>query len=134
MSKRDLQKLSRRERQIMDLIYRKKNATAREILNDIENPPSYSAIRASMRILEEKGFLKHTEQDGRYLYEPVVLAETAKRSALHRLLETFFENSASKALSTLLSSDELKIDDKELDELEELITDARKRNAKETEK
>jgi len=122
----DIHKLSRRERQIMEVIYRQKGASARDVLEQIEDPPSYSAIRASMRILEEKGFLTHREKEGRYLFEPTVRLDRAKRSAIFRVVETFFENSASKALNTLLSSSELEVDDDELDRLEAMIAKARK--------
>jgi predicted transcriptional regulator len=100
-SKGNINQLSRRERQIMDVIYRQKEASVREVLDQIENPPSYSSIRASMRILEEKGHLKHSNKDGRFVFKPTLTPEKAKRSAIHRVVETFFESSASKALSTL---------------------------------
>src|SRR6476469_6977063 len=94
--------LRRRERQIMDVVYQLGRATAADVLERIPNPPSYSAVRAMMRVLEEKGVLKH-EQDGpRYLYRPVVLREKARRSALKQMLRTFFDGSTEQAVAALL--------------------------------
>ncbi len=123
----DLNGLSRRERQIMDVVYRRGRASAREVQDRIPDPPSYSAVRASMRILEEKGFLRHEKRaDGRYIFEPTVQPDRARESALKRVVETFFENSAAKAMSTLLSSSELDVTEEELARLEKLIASARR--------
>lgn len=117
--------LSRRERQIMDVIYRLGRATAAEVLDRLPDPPGYSAVRALLRILEEKGHLRH-EQDGqRYVYLPTVPRDAAKESALKHLLRTFFDGSTEDAVAALL---DLKGDDlsaKELDRLARMIENAR---------
>ena len=94
--------LSRRERQIIDILYAQGRATAAEVQALLPDPPSYSAVRAMLRILEEKGHVRH-EQDGpRYIYLPTVGRDNAKRSALHHMLKTFFDGSAEQAISALL--------------------------------
>ena len=106
--------LSRRERQIMDVLFRQGRATVAEVLAGMPDPPSYSAVRALLRVLEDKGHVLH-EEDGRaYVYRPTVARETARRSALKHLLNTFFDGSAEQAVAALLdlsgpklSSDEL---------------------------
>lgn len=120
------QKLSRRERQLMDALYRLGRATAAEIHQSIPDPPSYSAVRAMLRILEEKGHIRHEAQHLRYVYMPVVTREKARRSAVKHLLHTFFEGSPEEAVATLLdvSADDLSRD--ELDRIAALIEKARK--------
>ena len=116
--------LSRRERQIMDVIYRRGRATAAEVLEDIPDPPSYSAVRALLRLLEDKGHVHH-EQDGpRYVYLPTVNRERARRSALTHVVKTFFDGSATDAVAALLDNDAM--DHEELDRLSALIEQARK--------
>lgn len=116
--------LSRRERQIIDILYTQGRATAAEVQTSLPEPPSYSAVRAMLRILEEKGHVRH-EQDGpRYVYVPTVEHDNAKRSALHHMLQTFFEGSAEKAISALLD-DTSKLSDAELERLAKLIDQAR---------
>src|SRR5438477_5908116 len=95
--------LSRRERQIMDAIYQRGQATAAEVQEDLPDPPSYSAVRAMLRLLEEKGYLKH-EQDGpRYLFKPTLAREKARKSAMKQMLETFFDGSTEQAVAALLN-------------------------------
>ena len=116
--------LSRRERQIMDVIYRRGRATAAEVLEDIPDPPGYSAVRAMLRLLEIKGHIRH-EQDGpRYVFLPVVNRDRARRSALTHVVRTFFDGSATDAVAALLDNDA--IDHAELDRLSALIEQARK--------
>lgn len=119
-------KLSRRERQIMDVLYRMGRATAAEILQAIPDPPGYSAVRAMLRTLEEKKHIRHEEKDFRYVFIPVVSREKARRSALNHLLETFFEGSPEQAVATLLDASTRKISDEELDRMAQMIEDARK--------
>lgn len=120
--------LSRRERQILDVLYRQGRATAAAVQASMPEAPSYSAVRAMLRILEEKGHVTH-EQDGpRYVYRPTVARENAKRSAMRHMLQTFFEGSAEKAISALLD-DTSQLSDAELDRLARLIDDARKTGA-----
>jgi predicted transcriptional regulator len=118
--------LSRRERQILDILYQKGRATAAEVQADLPEPPSYSAVRALLRILEEKGHVKH-EQDGpRYVYLPTVARDNAKRSALRHILQTFFDGSAEQAISALLDEPSTRLSRDELDRLATLIDGARK--------
>ena len=117
--------LSRRERQIMAVIYRLGRATAAEVLDQLEDPPSYSAVRAHLRILEEKGHIRH-EQDGpRYVFLPTLPRELARDSALKHLVQTFFEGSTSQAMAALLDANP-RISKLELEGLSRLIEKARK--------
>jgi predicted transcriptional regulator len=118
--------LSRRERQIMDIVYGQGQATAAEVMERLPDPPSYSAVRAMLRLLEEKGYLKH-EQDGmRYVYLPTLSREKARRSALKQLVQTFFDGSTEEAVAAILDMSGSKLSDTELDRLSELIEKARK--------
>lgn len=117
--------LSRRERQIMDALFRLGRATAAEVRAAIEDPPSYSAIRAQLRTLEEKGHLKHESDGPRYVYLPRVRPDQARRSALRHLVDTFFSGSAAQAASALLDTHSTKLSKQELDTLSELIARAR---------
>lgn len=126
MTKNPHAHLSRRERQIMDVIYTKGRATAAEVLEEIPLPPSYSAVRAMLRLLEEKGYLRH-EQDGpRYVFLPTLSRERARQSAMKQLLQTFFDNSAEQAVAALLDMSRARLSDAELDRLSEMIERARK--------
>jgi predicted transcriptional regulator len=117
--------LSRRERQIIDILYANGRSTAAEVQASLPEPPSYSAVRAMLRILEDKGHVRH-EQDGpRYVYLPTVGRENAKRSALHHMLQTFFDGSAEQAISALLDDKSARLSDAELDRLARLIDRAR---------
>jgi predicted transcriptional regulator len=117
--------LSRRERQIMDVIYRHGRATAGEVLEQMPDPPSYSAVRAMLRVLEDKGHLRH-EQDGpRYVYVPMVNRERASRSALRHLVQTFFDGSTEQVVAALLEGADTKLSDMELDRLSRLIEQAK---------
>ena len=116
--------LSRRERQIMDVIYRRGRATAAEVLDDIPDPPSYSAVRAMLRLLEEKGHVRH-EQDGpRYVFLPTVNRDRARKSALKHVVRTFFDGSATDAVAALLDAD-AKLSESDLDRLSVMIQNAR---------
>ena len=118
--------LSRRERQIMDVVYRLSRATAAEVLDALPDAPSYSTIRALLRVLEEKGHLKH-EQDGpRYVFLPTVARDKARRSALRQLVQTFFEGSTAQAVAALLGEPGANLSDDDLDRLSRLIDQARK--------
>jgi BlaI family transcriptional regulator, penicillinase repressor len=117
--------LSRRERQIMDSIYRRGRATAAEVLEDLPDPPSYSAVRTMLRLLEDKGHLSH-EQDGpRYVYLPTVPRENARAHALRHLVSTFFNGSAEQAMAALLEMSDAGLSPQELDRLQKLIEAAR---------
>lgn len=117
--------LSRRERQIMDVVYRLERVSVTEVLERLPDPPSYSAVRAMLRILEEKGHLRH-EQDGpRYVYLPTTPREAARESALKHLLRTFFDGSTEAAVAALLDIRRDNLSDAELDRLNRLIEQAR---------
>ena len=121
--------LSRRERQIVDILYAQGRGTAAEVQAQLPDPPSYSAVRAMLRILEEKGHVRH-EQDGpRYVYLPTVARESAKRSAMRHMLQTFFNGSAEQAISALLDDSSSKLSDAELDRLAQMIEQARRSGA-----
>jgi predicted transcriptional regulator len=120
------QDLSRRERQILDILYQQGQATAADVQNALPEPPSYSAVRALLRILEEKGHVQHQQDGPRYIYLPTIARENAKRSALRHMLRTFFDDSAEQAISALLDDSSAKLSPAELDRLARLIEDARK--------
>ncbi|HLM61730.1 MAG TPA: BlaI/MecI/CopY family transcriptional regulator [Pyrinomonadaceae bacterium] len=126
MSKKELNTLSRRERQIMDIVYSLGQATATEVMENLPNPPSYSAVRALLRVLEEKGHLRHTLNGQRYVFSPTIARERAKRSALRGVLQTFFGGSAEEAVAALLDISEERLSDDELKRMENLIKQARK--------
>jgi BlaI family transcriptional regulator, penicillinase repressor len=126
MTKQPHLDLSRRERQIIDILYAQGRATAAEVQAALPDPPSYSAVRAMLRILEDKGHIRH-EQDGpRYVYVPTVARDNAKRSALNHMLQTFFDGSAEQAISALLDDSSARLSDGELDRLARLIDQARR--------
>lgn len=117
--------LSRRERQIVDILYANGRATAAEVRAALPEPPSYSAVRAMLRILEDKGHVRHVQDGPRYVYVPTVARNNAKRSALRHVLQTFFDGSAEQAISALLDDRSAKLSDVELDRLAQLIARAR---------
>jgi predicted transcriptional regulator len=119
--KPSLNELSRRERQIMDILFREGQATASEVQSAMADAPSYSAVRAMLRILEDKGHIRH-EQDGpRYIYKPVIARERAKRSAMRHLLHTFFEGSHEQAVAALLDEASTSLSEQELARLADVI-------------
>jgi BlaI family transcriptional regulator, penicillinase repressor len=119
-------RLGSRERQIMELVYRLGQATVAEVLAQIEDPPSYSAVRAMLRILEDKGHLKHVQDGPRYLYLPVVSGERARRSILQDVVKRLFDNSTEKAVAALLESSSDRMSDAELERLRRMIDSARR--------
>jgi predicted transcriptional regulator len=119
-------KLSRRERQIMDVIYKRGKATAAEVQQELPEDPNYSTVRAQLRVLEEKGCLRHEEQGLRYVFLPTIPREQARSSALKRLVETFFDGSAEQVVAALLDGSAGKLSDQELARLSGLIDKAKK--------
>jgi BlaI family penicillinase repressor len=118
--------LSRRERQIMDYLYQAGRATAAEVLDSITDPPGYSSVRATLRILEQKGHVRH-EEDGRaYVFIPVVRKDAARKRALAHLVKTFFDNSAEQAVAALVDLAGPRADGAELDRIAKIIGDAKK--------
>jgi BlaI family penicillinase repressor len=116
--------LSRRERQIMDIIYARGQATAAEVTAALADPPSYSAVRALLRILEQKGHLRHQQDGPRYVFLPTVSRDRARRSALRNLVRTFFDGSSAQAAAALI--DQAQLSNEEFDRLAEAIDKARK--------
>ena len=117
---------SRRERQIMDILYARGRATAAEIHEALPDAPSYSAVRAKLRVLEEKGHVRHEEESLRYVYLPTVARDTARRSALRHLVTTFFEGSVEQAVAALLDVSSAGLDERELDRIASLVEEAKK--------
>jgi predicted transcriptional regulator len=119
------QPLTRREREIMDILYRRGRASAQEVLADLSDPPSYSAVRALLRLLEEREHVKHTEDGQRYIYAPVAARSDARRSALSHVVKTFFAGSVEQAVAALVESPRSKLSREELDRLSDLIDRAK---------
>jgi predicted transcriptional regulator len=117
--------LSRRERQILDVLYRAGRATAAEVQQAIPSAPSYSAVRTLLRILEDKGHVRHEQDGARYVYLPTVARARAQRSALRHLLNTFFEGSATQAIAALLDEDAERLTDDDWDRLQSMVDRAR---------
>jgi len=125
MSQPSPEHLSRRERQIMDILYERGSATAAEVLEGLPDPPSYSAVRAALRILEEKGHVSHQRRGQKYVFSPVISRRQAQKKATQRLLKTFFDGSREKAVAALLG-DGRQLDEDELQRIADLIEQARK--------
>ena len=118
--------LSKRERQIMEAIYRRKSASVKEVLAEIPSPPTYSAVRSILNILEEKGFLKHKKLGKKYVYSPTISAGKATKSAVKQLLHTYFDNSLEKAVTTMLEMHNDGLTDADYKRLSRIIERARK--------
>jgi predicted transcriptional regulator len=119
--------LSRRERQIMNIVYRRGEATAAEILEEIPDPPTYSTVRALLRVLVEKEHLQHRAEGPRYVYSPTVSRQKARAGALAQVVSTFFDGSAAQEVSALIGSSQAKLSKTELDEMSALIAAARRK-------
>ena len=117
--------LGRRERQIMAFIYRRGQATAAEVMEGITNPPSYSGVRAMLRILEEKGHLQHRREGARYVYAPTLSSEEAGRSAMNYMIQAFFDGSTERAVAALLDLKSKELSEDDLDRLAGLIDQAK---------
>ena len=130
MSRKSITDLSRRERQIMDAIFKMGSATAAEVREAIPDPPSYSSVRAQLRILEEKGLVKHRQQGPRYLYQPAVRVDRARTSALKHLMQTFFDDSVEQVVAALIDVSASEIGEEEYEQLSRLIERARKEGRK----
>lgn len=113
--------ISRRERQVMDILFRLGKATAQEVMDELPDPPSYSAVRALLSILEEKGLVKHGKESRRYIYAPAVPEKKAKRSALKQLLATFFEGRPEKLVASLLDPEDQKLSKEEISRIRKLL-------------
>jgi len=126
MKTRTHAQLARRERQIMEAIYRLGRASVTEVRDHLENPPSYSAVRAMLRILEDKGHLRHAQDGPRYVYLPTVPQERARRTILSDLVRTMFDGSTEQAVAALLEAPDARLTDRQLQQLSRLIEAARK--------
>jgi len=126
----DYSDLSKRERQIMEIIHRLGEASVKDVVENISDTPSYNTIRVSIYILKNKGYLRQREAGKKHIYEPVVEAQEAEQSALKHIVKTYFGGSAPKVVSTLLNLDSTQMSEAELDELANLIEEARKKKGK----
>ena len=118
--------LTRRERQIVDILYRRGRATAAEVMADLPGEPSDSTVRTQLRVLEDKGHVRHEEEGLRYIYLPAVPRHAVRKSALRHLVDTFFEGSAEKVVAALLGEGTARLSDDELDRMAQRIARARK--------
>src|SRR5919108_3250706 len=118
--------LTRRERQIMDILFRRGRATASEVMEELPGTPSYSTVRTQLRVLEDKGHVRHEEEGLRYVYSPAVPRHAARKSALRHLVDTFFDGSAEKVVSALLGGEGARVSDEELKRIVDLVSRARK--------
>jgi len=118
--------LTRRERQIMDVLYRRNRATAAEVMAELTGDPNYSTVRTQLRVLEDKGHVRHEVEAGRYVYAPAVPRHAARKSALKHLVETFFDGSAEQVVAAVLGGEASRLSDEELDRVSALIDKARK--------
>ena len=118
--------LSRRERQIMDILFRRGRATAAEVMEELPGEPSYSTVRTQLRVLEEKGHVRHELDGVRFVYMPVLARQAARKSALRHLVDTFFDGSSEQAVAALLGGEGARLSDEELDRIAKLVTKARK--------
>ena len=122
--------LTRRERQIMDILYRRGRATAGEVMADLSGRPSYSTVRTQLRVLESKGHVRHQEEGLRYVYVPAVPRHTARKSALRHLVDTFFDGSTEKVVGALLGGEGARLSEEELQRIAELVAKAKKEGAR----
>ena len=118
--------LTRRERQIMDILYRRGRATAGEVMADLPGGPSYSTVRTQLRVLESKGHVRHQEEGLRFVYMPAVPRHTARKSALRHLVDTFFDGSTEKVVGALLGGEGTRLSEEELQRIAELVAKAKK--------
>src|SRR5829696_2392599 len=118
--------LTRRERQIMDILYRRGRATATDVMADLSGSPSYSTVRTQLRVLESKGHVLHQEDGTRYVYIPVLAHRTARKSALRHLVATFFEGSTEKVVGALLGGEGARLSEGELERIADLVDQAKK--------
>jgi predicted transcriptional regulator len=122
--------LTRRERQIMDILYKRGRATASEVLDELPGTPHYSTVRTQLRVLEEKGHVTHEEDGVRYVYMPAVPRRAARKSALRHLVDTFFDGSAEQVVAAVLGGEGTKLSEDELDRIADLIEKAKKEGSR----
>jgi len=122
--------LTRRERQIMDILYKRGRATANDVLADLPGATHYSTVRTQLRVLEEKGHVTHEEEGVRYIYMPALPRRTARKSALRHLVDTFFDGSAEQVVAAVLGGEGARLSEEELDRIAELIEKAKKEGSR----
>jgi BlaI family transcriptional regulator, penicillinase repressor len=122
--------LSRRERQIMDILFRRGRATAAEVMEELPGEPSYSTVRTQLRVLEDKGHVRHEDDGVRFIYMPALTRQTARKSALRHLVDTFFDGSPEQAVAALLGGEGSKLSDEQLQRIAAMIAKARKEGAR----
>ena len=126
MSKQRLTTLSRRERDIMDILFRRGRATAEEVMHDLSGDPSYSTVRTQLRVLEEKGHVRHEEDGRKFVYMPAVARAAARKVALRHLVDTFFDGSVERVVAALLGGEGARLSDDEWQRIQQLVEDAKK--------
>lgn len=122
--------LTRRERQIMDVLYRRGRATAAEVMEALSGEPNYSTVRTQLRVLEDKGHVRHEEEGLRYVYAPAVPRHAARKSALKHLVDTFFDGSAEQVVAAVLGGEAARLSDEDLKRIAELVAEARKEGSR----
>src|SRR4051794_15694579 len=118
--------LARRERQIMDILYRRGRATATEVMEELSGAPNYSTVRTQLRVLEDKGHVRHEEDGLRYIYMPAIPLSAARKSALRHMVDTFFDGSAEQVVAAVLGGEAARLSDDDLKRIAELVAKARK--------
>jgi predicted transcriptional regulator len=126
MSKARLTTLSRRERDIMDILFRRGRATAEEVMRELSGEPSYSTVRTQLRVLEEKGHVRHEEDGRKFVYMPAVARSAARRVALRHLVDTFYDGSVERVFAALLGGEAARLTDAELDRIQHMVDEAKK--------
>lgn len=130
MSKARLASLSRREREIMDVLFRRGRATADEVMHDLSGEPSSSTVRTQLRVLEDKGHVRHEEDGRRFVYLPALPRATARKAALRHLVDTFFDGSVERVVAALLGGEGTRVSDDELQKIQRLVDEAKKEDQK----
>jgi BlaI family transcriptional regulator, penicillinase repressor len=130
MSKSRLTALSRRERDIMDVLFRLGRATAEDVMREVSGQPSYSTVRTQLRVLEEKGHVRHQEEGRRFVYMPAVARAAARKFALRHVVDTFFEGSVERVVAALLGGEAVRLSDDDLRRIQALVDDAKKENSR----
>ena len=126
MNRLERGEMSRRERQIMDILYRLGQASAKEVLDNLPDPPSYSAVRALMVTLEGKGMVTHSKESRRYIYKPVIAEKRARKSAVSNLLSTFFDGKPERLVAALLDSDDMKLEKEDIVKIRSALSEEAK--------
>jgi BlaI family transcriptional regulator, penicillinase repressor len=121
MAKFKPHKLTRREKQIIDIIYRLESASVQDVIDQMDNPPSYSAIRALMRIMEERSYIKHKKQGAKYIYSPTQSRASASKVALKNMVKTFYDNSTPDAVVALIDASDIKLSDNDMNRISKII-------------